>query len=103
MSKISAVIITMNEEALIERCLRSLDGIADEIVVVDSYSTDSTEAICKKQNVKFVQHPFNGFKDQKNYAVSLTSHKIILSLDADEALSEELRNSLLQTKNDLKF
>ena len=103
MPKISAVIITMNEEVLIERCLRSLDGIADEIVVVDSYSIDSTEAICKKHNVRFVQHPFNGFKDQKNYAVSLASHKIILSLDADEALSEELRNSLLQTKNDLKF
>jgi len=103
MPKISAVIITMNEEVLVERCLRSLDGVADEIVVVDSYSTDSTEAICKKYNVRFVQHPFNSFKDQKNYAVSLASHKFILSLDADEALSEELRNSLIQTKNNLKF
>jgi glycosyltransferase involved in cell wall biosynthesis len=93
----------MNEEVLIDRCLQSLDDIADEIIVVDSFSTDSTEEICKKYKVKFVQHPFNGFMEQKNYAISLASNNYILSLDADEALSEELQKSILQVKNDLSF
>jgi glycosyltransferase involved in cell wall biosynthesis len=103
MPKISAVIITMNEEKLIEQCLQSLDDIADEVIVVDSFSTDSTEQICKKYNVKFVQREFRGFMDQKNYAVSLASHPYILSLDADEALSSELQKSLLEVKNNIEF
>ena len=93
----------MNEELLIEKCLQSLDGVADEIIVVDSYSTDSTEAICRKYNVRFYQHSFTGFMDQKNYSVSLASNKYILSLDAEEILSDELRESLLKEKIDLKF
>ena len=56
MPKISAVIITYNEELFIEKCLASLEGIADEIVVIDSFSTDGTEEICKKYNVKFIEH-----------------------------------------------
>jgi len=103
MPKISAVIITMNEEQLIEQCLQSLDNVADEVIVVDSFSTDSTEQICRKYNVKFVQREFTGFMDQKNYAVSLASHEYILSLDADEALSEELQKSLLKVKNNIRF
>ncbi len=103
MPKISVVIITMNEESFIEQCLRSLDKIADEIIVVDSFSTDSTEQVCRKYNVRFVQHAFNGFMDQKNYAISLATHKYILSIDADEALSDELLNSLRQIKSDLKY
>ena len=65
-------------------------GIADEIIVVDSFSSDSTPDICKKHNVKFFQHEFTGFMDQKNYSLTLAVNKYILSLDADEALSEEL-------------
>jgi len=103
MPKISAVIITMNEEKGIERCLQSLDDIADEIIVVDSFSTDRTEEVCKKFGVKFVQHEFSGFMDQKNYAVSLAENKTILSLDADEALSDELRESILKIKDNMKF
>lgn len=103
MPKISAVIITMNEEEFIERCLKSLDDVADEIIVVDSYSTDSTKEICTRYKAKFVQHEFNGFMEQKNYANSLASNKYILSLDGDEALSEELQKSLLEVKNDLKY
>ncbi len=103
MPKISAVIITMNEEQLIEQCLQSLDDVADEVIVVDSFSTDSTEQICKKYNVKFVQHEFTGFMNQKNYALTLASHKYILSLDADEALSTELQKSILEVKNNLKY
>ena len=89
MPKISAVIITYNEELFIDKCLASLDGIADEIVVVDSFSTDATEEICKKYNVRFIKHEFEGYRDQKNFALQLATHKHILSLDADEALSDK--------------
>jgi glycosyltransferase involved in cell wall biosynthesis len=99
MPKISAVIITYNEELFIEKCLASLDGIADEIVVVDSFSTDATEEICKKFNVRFIKHEFGGFRDQKNYALKLATHKNILSLDADEALSDRLRESIISIKD----
>ncbi len=103
MPKISAVIITFNEELFIDKCLASLDGIADEIVVVDSFSTDSTEAICKKYNVRFIKHAFEGYRDQKNFAMQLATYKNILSLDADEALSEELRESIKAIKDRWDF
>ena len=99
MPKISAVIITYNEELFIGKCLASLDGIADEIVVVDSFSTDSTEEICRKYNVRFIKHPFEGFRDQKNFALQHTTYKNILSLDADEALSDQLRESIIAIKD----
>ncbi len=103
MPKISAVIITMNEEDFIEQCLKSLDDVADEIIVVDSFSTDSTREICNKYKAKFVQHEFKGFMEQKNYANSLASNKYILSLDGDEALSDELQKTLFEVKNDLVY
>lgn len=103
MPKISAVIITYNEEQFIEKCLSSLQGVADEIVVVDSFSTDRTEEICKKFNVKFIKHPFEGFRDQKNYALQHATYKNILSLDADEALSDTLRESILKIKDKWDF
>lgn len=99
MPEISAVIITYNEELFIGKCLESLKGIADEIVVVDSYSTDGTEEICKKHNVRFIKHAFEGFRDQKNFALKQATHKHILSLDADEALSDKLRQSILDIKD----
>jgi glycosyltransferase involved in cell wall biosynthesis len=103
MPKISAVIITFNEELFIDKCLTSIDGIADEIVVVDSFSTDKTEEICKKHNVRFIKHKFDGYRDQKNYALTLATHKNILSLDADEALSDRLRESILAIKENWKY
>lgn len=99
MPKISAVIITYNEEDFIGKCLESLDGVADEIVVVDSYSTDRTEEICRKYNVTFIKHEFEGYRDQKNYALKHAKYPNILSLDADEALSETLRESILALKS----
>ncbi|HPT14234.1 MAG TPA: glycosyltransferase family 2 protein [Bacteroidales bacterium] len=95
---ISAVIITFNEEKNIERCLRSLQGIADEIVVLDSFSTDRTGEICRAFGVRFYQHAFDGHIEQKNRAITFASHPHILSLDADEALSETLRESILKVK-----
>lgn len=102
MAKISAVIITKNEERFIGRCLESLKEVADEIIVVDSFSTDSTEEICSGYNVKFSKHPFGGYVEQKNYALSLASFPYVLSLDADEALSDELKKSILAVKDNLQ-
>jgi len=101
MQKISAVIITFNEELFINKCLESIVGIADEVIVVDSFSTDGTEEICRKYNVRFVKNSFGGFRDQKNFALSLASNRYILSIDADEALSEDLRKSILKIKENI--
>lgn len=98
--KISATIITFNEEKKIEACLQSLVGVADEILVVDSFSTDKTEEICRRYDVRFVTHPFEGYIAQKNFAMSTARYEIILSLDADERLSDQLRESILKVKND---
>ncbi|MFW5851494.1 MAG: glycosyltransferase family 2 protein [Bacteroidota bacterium] len=98
MHSLSVAIITYNEEKNIEQCIRSVKDIADEIIVVDSFSTDLTPEICKKLNVTFIQHPFEGHIQQKNYARLQCSHNLVLSLDADEALSEELRESIINVK-----
>jgi glycosyltransferase involved in cell wall biosynthesis len=96
--KISVVLITFNEARNIERCLLSLGDIADEVVVMDSFSTDATEQIARRYGVHWVQHPFDGFAAQKNRANQFASYDWILSLDADEALSEPLRVALKQLK-----
>ena len=98
MKKISATIIALNEERNIERCLKSLQSVADEVIVVDSFSKDKTVEICEKYGAKVFQHPFEGYGSQKNFAVSQASFDLILSLDADEALSEPLKKSLLEAK-----
>ena len=103
MPKLSVTIITKNEERNIERCLESVKDIADEIVVVDSGSTDETEAICKKFKVNFFYKDWSGYAEARNHAATIAQNDWILSLDADEALSEELKKSILQQKhsNDL--
>ncbi len=102
MISLSAVIITFNEEKNIGRCLDSLVGIADDIVVVDSFSTDRTEEICKSKGVRFIQHKFDGHIEQKNWAITQATYPHILSLDADEALDETLKKSILQVKKNWK-
>jgi glycosyltransferase involved in cell wall biosynthesis len=103
MVEISAVIMTLNEERNIERCLLSLKGIADEIVVVDSFSTDRTEEICLNFNVRFSRHPFDGYIEQRQYSVSLAKSDYILVIDADEALSDVLRDEILKVKENWVF
>ena len=103
MTPISAVIITFNEEKNIGRCLASLQGIVDDIVVVDSFSKDKTEEICKQYNVRFVQHAFEGHIEQKNWAITQAKYPHVLSLDADEALDDALRQSILNVKADWKY
>ena len=103
MVKISAVIITYNEEEKIDRCIKSLKSVADELVIVDSFSTDKTEEICLRYNAKFIKNPFDGYIEQKNFALTCANNDYILSLDADEALSEELKESILKVKSDWKY
>ena len=103
MTPISVVIITFNEEQNIGRCLQSVQDIAKEILVVDSFSTDRTEAICKEFGVRFIQHPFEGHIQQKNYAITQATYPHILSLDADEALSDQLRDSIREALRDWKY
>lgn len=98
MNQLTAVIITYNEERNIARCLQSIHTIADEVVVVDSLSTDRTQEICGQFGVRFVSHPWEGYAPQKNYAHTLASHDLILSMDADETLSEELIASIAEVK-----
>ncbi len=98
MTPISAVIITFNEARNIARCLDSLSGVADDVVVVDSFSTDQTVDICHSRGVRVVQHPFAGHIEQKNYALTQAFYPHVLSLDADEALSEALREAIFSVK-----
>ncbi|MDA0327306.1 MAG: glycosyltransferase family 2 protein [Bacteroidetes bacterium] len=97
--KLSAVIITFNEAEHIDKCLSSLEFVADEILVIDSFSTDLTKEICEQYNVRFVEQKFLGYKEQKNFAMSKARFNYILSLDGDEALSKQLKNSILEIKN----
>lgn len=98
MRKISAVIITLNEEKNIGRCLDSIKAVADEILVVDSFSTDKTAEICKSKGARFVQNKFIDYLSQHIFADQLAENDFILTLDADEALSEELQQSILEIK-----
>ena len=100
MVKISAVIITFNEERNISRCIQSLADVVDEIIVVDSFSKDKTEEICLANNVQFIQREWKGYSETKNFANSKASNDWILSLDADEALSDELKTSILTLKKE---
>ncbi|MDA3823063.1 MAG: glycosyltransferase family 2 protein [Bacteroidales bacterium] len=88
--EISVVVITYNEAKNIGRCLESVKEIADDIVVVDSYSTDRTGEICLELGARFIQHTFHSHIDQKNWALTQAKYPYILSLDADESLSENL-------------
>lgn len=99
MPQISVVIITYNEEKNIARCLESVTSVADEIVVLDSFSKDRTREICESYGVKFFEHAFDGHIQQKNRAITYATHPYILSLDADEALDETLKRSILEVKN----
>ncbi len=102
MLKLSVVIITHNEEKNIERCLRSVQTVADEIIVLDSFSTDGTQDICAKFNVRFLQHAFDGHIQQKNRAITHATFQHVLSLDADEALDVTLVQSILKVKNNFE-
>jgi glycosyltransferase involved in cell wall biosynthesis len=98
MVAISVVIITFNEERNLARCLSSLKNIADEIVVVDSYSTDGTIDIASGFGARVLLNSFAGYGRQKNFAAQQAAHNWVLSLDADEVVSPELERSILEMK-----
>jgi glycosyltransferase involved in cell wall biosynthesis len=99
MPEISVAIMTLNEERNMERCLQSVRELADEIVVVDSFSTDRTGEICLEFGAKFIRHAFEGYVEQRKYSIAQASFDHVLVIDADEALSEELRAEILKVKD----
>lgn len=98
MTSLSAVVITYNEEANIQRCLASLKPVADQLLVVDSYSTDNTVELAREMGAEVIFHSFEGHIPQKNYAISQATYDTILALDADEALNEDLQTSIQREK-----
>ena len=101
MPKISACIISLNEEGKIEDCLESLKPVVDEIILVDSNSTDKTVEIASKYTDKIFTQDFLGYVGQRRLAVSKAENDWILSLDCDERLSPELQASILAVKDSL--
>ncbi|MES2728273.1 MAG: glycosyltransferase family 2 protein [Bacteroidota bacterium] len=97
--ELSIAIITHNESLNIERCINSVKGIADDIIVVDSYSTDNTVALAQQMGARVVLQKFLGHIEQKNFAISQAKYPFILSLDADEAIDETLLNEIKAIKN----
>lgn len=98
MKTVGAVIIAYNEEKMLPGCIESVRQVADEIWVVDSFSTDNTASAAKAAGANVVQHTFVDFVSQKNFACSLPGTDYILNLDADERLDDTLCNSILQQK-----
>jgi glycosyltransferase involved in cell wall biosynthesis len=96
--KISAVIIAFNEEDRLPDCLASLQGVADEIVVVDSYSTDLTLEIARAAQARVWQKRFEDYSQQKNFAMAQADCEWILNLDADERVSPELKRAIVELK-----
>ena len=102
MPKISATVITLNEEENIAKCLESLKSLVDEIILIDSGSKDRTVEIAKEFGARIYGRRFDDYKSQKNFALSKTSNDWILSVDADEvipkALTDEIKEVLPETK-----
>jgi glycosyltransferase involved in cell wall biosynthesis len=97
---LSIAIISKNEEKNIGRTLESINGIADEIILVDSFSTDTTINIAQQYNCIVFQEEWKGFAQQKNSALEKCSQNLILSIDCDEVITEELRKSILKIIQD---
>ena len=98
MPGLSVVIITFNEENNIGRCIDSVKQVADEVIVLDSYSTDKTLEIATSKGAKIHQQIFAGYGEQKNDALKLATHDLVLTLDADEALDSILTTEILHEK-----
>lgn len=97
--KLSAAIMTFNEERNLERTLKALADICDEIVIVDSGSTDKTKEIAEKYEARFIYQPWLGYGKQRNAAIDNCSGKWILAVDADEELSPELKQKITEIIN----
>src|SRR5215471_13964613 len=96
MQKISVVIICKNEEDQIGRCLRSLEELTDDVVVLDNGSTDHTKDIVRNAGARLIEDTWEGFGKTKNKATRMSKYDWVLNLDADESIDTELKNSLLK-------
>jgi len=94
MTGLTVTIITYNEERNIGNCLEAIRGLADEILVVDSFSTDKTVEICESYGCRVISRAFKGFADQKQFATNEAKNDWILSLDADEVVTKGLKNEI---------
>ncbi len=103
MIKLSGIIITYNEESKIAKCIESLINVVDEIIVIDSLSTDNTKSICEHYNVKFIEQKFLGYIEQKNFALKSATYNHVVSLDADESLSEDLQKIIIDLKSNWNY
>ncbi|MGJ8742961.1 glycosyltransferase family 2 protein [Polaribacter sp.] len=103
MTKITAIIPTLNEEIHIADAIKSV-SFADEIIVIDSYSKDKTLKIAEKLQVKIIKRRFDDFSSQKNFAIDLATHNWIYILDADERVTPEVKQEILEAvKNPKDF
>ncbi|MBI2957046.1 MAG: glycosyltransferase family 2 protein [Acidobacteria bacterium] len=98
MNRISVTVITLNEERTLPRALASVAGLADEIVLVDSGSTDRTRELAREHGARVLERPWTNYSEQKNFAAARASNDWIFNLDADEELSLELRAELERWK-----
>ena len=98
MIRISAVVMTLDEERNIGDCLDSVSEVADELYVVDSFSSDRTVEIARARGARVEQHPFEGHRQQRAYSIAQARYHHVLVMDADERLSDELRQSVLAAK-----
>lgn len=95
---LSIVVMTYNEEENIGRCLESVLGLGDEILVLDSYSTDATVDIARHFGARIERCPFDSYVNQKTRLIQLAEYDWVLTIDADEYLSPELKSSILQAR-----
>ncbi|MDY7393694.1 glycosyltransferase family 2 protein [Aureibaculum sp. 2210JD6-5] len=97
-NKITAIIPTLNEEDNIAAAIKNVE-FADEIIVIDSFSSDNTIEIAQENKVRILQRVFDDFSSQKNFAIDKAKHSWIYVLDADERISDKLKNEIIQTLN----
>ena len=100
MHKLSVYMITFNEENRLEKTLQAASRVADEIIIIDSGSRDKTGEIARRYGAKFYYHDWHSYAAQKNYAQSKCANEWLLSLDADEVLSEGLIREINQIKSE---
>jgi len=98
MTKITALIITLNEERHIGACIDAVRDICDEVLVIDSFSHDRTHEIADAKGARVIENAFKGFGPQKNFGTLVAANDLILSIDADEIVSLELQKSILEVK-----
>lgn len=95
--------MTFNEEKRIASCLESLEKVCDELIVIDSFSTDRTISICEEMGARVIQNPFEGYIAQRAFGIDQATNDYIVQLDADEVLSAPLIEEINKLKSDWKY